>query len=337
MSYFLRNVNIVRADRLLAIVLLLQAHGQLTAADLAERLETSERTIRRDLEALSGAGVPVYAQRGRGGGWALLGGHRLNLSGLTTEEAEALFLVAGPGALAGLGVDPGVTSALRKLLAALPEPLRRQAVAARRAVLVQPPGWGRRHPPDPPHLDVLRRAVVDGRQVDLHYAKPGSEPAWRRVHPYGLVAKGGTWYLVAGSSAGLRTFRVSRVAGVSRRDEAVERPEDFDLAEAWADVESGFAGRMAAVVVELEVVPEALDLVRAVLGRWLTTEEAGQHRGRPLLTVAFPHPEAAARELAPFGRRVAVRSPEVVRQALARLGAELVAANRPGMGRPGPG
>ncbi len=151
MAYLLGYGCRMRADRLVAIVLLLQTHGQLTVDSLAERLEVSERTIRRDLEGLSGAGVPVYAQRGRGGGWALLGGHRINLSGLTAEEAQALFLVAGPNALVGVGVDPGVKSALRKLLAALPAPMREQAAAAHTAVLVDPVGWGRRND-QPAHL-----------------------------------------------------------------------------------------------------------------------------------------------------------------------------------------
>src|SRR5207244_3179923 len=196
------------------------------------------------LDALSAASVPVYAQRGRGGGWALLGGHRLNLSGLTAAEAEALFLVAGPERLAGLGVEPGVRSALRKLLAALPEPLREHAAAAHSAVHVDPARWGRDTEPQPRHLDALREAVVAGRQVDLSYAKPRQPPAERRVHPFGLVSKGGTWYLIAGTPAGLRTFRVSRVRAVSRTDEPVERPEDFDLAQAWDAIVTEFPQRV---------------------------------------------------------------------------------------------
>jgi predicted DNA-binding transcriptional regulator YafY len=235
-------LDLVRADRLVAIVLLLQTHGQMTVGDLAERLEVSERTIRRDLEGLSGAGVPVYPQRGRGGGWALLGGHRIDLSGLTAEEAQALFLVAGPNALVGVGVEPGVKSALRKLLAALPAPFREQVSAAGNAVLVDPVGWGRKSDQSP-HLATLRNAVLAGVQVDMSYAKPGQEASPRRVHPYGLVSKGGTWYLLAGAEAGLRTFRLSRVRAVTPTEELVERPEDFDLAEAWESVQSEFPAR----------------------------------------------------------------------------------------------
>jgi len=334
----------VRADRLVAIVLLLQTHGQMTVGDLAERLEVSERTIRRDLDGLSGAGVPVYAQRGRGGGWALLGGHRIDLSGLTTEEAQALFLVAGPNALAGVGVEPGVKSALRKLLAALPAPLREQAAAAGDAVLVDPIGWGRpgqgRQKDQPPHLATLRNAVLAGVQVEMSYAKPGQAPAPRRVHPYGLVSKGGTWYLLAGAEAGLRTFRLSRVRAVTVTDQPVERPEDFDLAEAWESVQSEFPARVypSGVEVRLSVEPGALRYLSAALGRWANLQHVTDEPARPgwpRYVAIFPNPDVAAAELARFGRRVAVEGPDEVREALAALGEELVAAYRltPG-GRP---
>lgn len=321
MSYLAGTVGDVRADRLIAIVLLLQTHGQLTAADLAERLETSERTIRRDLDSLSGAGVPVYAQRGRGGGWALLGGSKTDLSGLTLEEAEALFLVAGPNAMSGLGVEPGVRSALRKLLAALPAPMREQAAAARTAIHVDPLAWGRARPEaakEPAaHLDALRAAVVAGRQVDISYAKPGQPATDRRVHPYGLVSKAGTWYLLAGGEAGLRTFRVSRIRGVTATGDAVQRPDNFDLAEAWEGVQSSFGERrdQGAVIVELRV---EIDLVQWVRG-WSRVDETHYR-------ATFPNASVAARELARYGTGVEVLSPPEVREALGRLGRELARA-----------
>ncbi len=318
----------MRADRLVAIVLLLQTHGQLTASELAERLETSERTIRRDLDALSGAGVPVYAQRGRGGGWALLNGHKLDMSGLTAPEARALFLVAGPNALAGVGDEPKVRSALRKLLAALPESVRDEAAAANAAMLVDPSRWGRRADPNPPrHLDELRDAVVQGVQVVLTYVKPGQAPAERRVHPYGLVSKSGTWYLLAGAEAGLRTFRVSRVRGVTVTDDPVERPENFDLAAAWEDVQRGLPQRVGTVAVELRVDPEFAGRVKGMLGAWVAIEALpdADPEGWPRFRAAFPHVMAAAAELARFGGRVEVLTPAEVRAELARIGTELAA------------
>src|SRR3954471_5179380 len=155
----------VRADRLIAVLLLLQTRDRVTVAEVARELEVSSRTARRDLEALGVAGVPVYSSAGRGGGWSLIGGARTDLSGLTVDEARALFLAAGPST----GATPGVQAALRKLLAALPAPLREGAEAASSAVVVDPATWGRTPPPEPEHLGALRQAVLDRRQVVLGY------------------------------------------------------------------------------------------------------------------------------------------------------------------------
>src|SRR5207248_6385013 len=157
----------MRADRLVAILLMLQARGQVTAAEVATELEVSERTARRDLEALGMAGLPIYSQQGRNGGWMLHGGARTDLSGLTAAEARALFLVAGPSSSA----TPEVKAALRKLVRALPEPFRESAQAAASAVLIDPTDWDRRvrGGPPPKHLDAVQRAVVEGEQLSIGY------------------------------------------------------------------------------------------------------------------------------------------------------------------------
>ena len=156
----------MRADRLVATLLVLQAKGRVTAAELADELEVSVKTARRDLEALAIAGIPVYSQAGKGGGWQLLGGARTDLSGLTAAEARTLFMVAGPSSTA----TPDAKAALRKLVQALPETFRADAEAAASAVVLDPAGWGGTAVPRPPHLDELQRAVVDGVQVRLGYA-----------------------------------------------------------------------------------------------------------------------------------------------------------------------
>jgi predicted DNA-binding transcriptional regulator YafY len=148
----------MRADRLVAVLLLLQARGRVTAAEVAEELEVSVKTARRDLESLSTAGLPVYARPGRGGGWQLLGGGRTDLSGLSAAEARALFLLAGPHTR----LAPEARSALRKLVRALPEPFREHASAAAEAVVLDPAGWGAASPPASPHLDALQRSIVEG-------------------------------------------------------------------------------------------------------------------------------------------------------------------------------
>ena len=194
----------VRADRLVATLLVLQAKGRVTAAELADELEISVKTARRDLEALAIAGIPVYSQAGRGGGWSLIGGARTDLSGLTAAEARTLFMVAGPSSTA----TPEAKAALRKLVQALPETFRAEAEAAASAVVLDPAGWGGTTRPRPAHLDELQRAVVDGVQVRLGYADRERNETVRTVHPLGLVDKGSVWYLVAGTDAGMRTFRV---------------------------------------------------------------------------------------------------------------------------------
>lgn len=309
---------------MVAIVLLLQAHRQLTVPELGARLEVSERTVRRDLDALLRTGIPIYARRGRGGGWALVDGHRINLSALTSEEAQALFFVAGRELLAGLGIDQGVTSALRKLLAALPEATRSEATKVQQGVYVDPTRWGQRLVEAPGVLAELRGAVLAGRQLDLRYVKPGQAAVQRRVHPHGLVCKGGAWYLLAGTPAGLRTFRVSRIETVEVSGDAVDRPADFDLVRAWEEMNRDMPKWPARVTVEIEVQPNALTAVHDFIGTGNLTPVP--HDGPTRFTVPFPSVEAAAMDLIHLGNRVRVLDPPAVQAELARIGAELVDA-----------
>src|SRR3954468_12321716 len=217
MTGFLWECWRVRADRLMAVLLLLQQREQLTAADVARELEVSERTARRDFDALAMAGVPVYSIQGRGGGWRLVGGARTDLSGLTAGEARALFLVAGPASAA----TPAVRAALRKLVRALPEPFRAPAEAAATSSVTDPQRWGssrvERRPPR--FLDELQDAVIRGVQVRLGYVDRDGAETGRTVHPLGVVAKGPWWYLVSTTEAGRRTFRIDRVSSVDPTDE----------------------------------------------------------------------------------------------------------------------
>jgi predicted DNA-binding transcriptional regulator YafY len=328
----------VRADRLLSIILTMQARGQVTVGDLAEELEVSERTVRRDLDALMAAGVPVYAQRGRGGGWALLGGHKLNLSGLTPDEAQALTLFVSHGALGALaelgelGLEDTVRSALQKLLAVLPGPVRQQALDAHGAIHHDPSAWGGMPRPDPEpldHLPALRHAVLSGRQVDLGYHRPGSEDATvRRLHPLGLVRKRNAWYLLALAPSGPRTYRVSRVTEVTVTEEAVEKPEGFDLGKMWGEVSSGYSKRFGATSVHFRIRPGAETDVARWMSSWVPITppagDDGEADGRSH-EASFPNERVAAMELARLGDRIEVVSPDSVRDELARLGHELAA------------
>lgn len=309
----------MRADRLVATLLLLQARGRVTAAEVAAELEVSRRTARRDLEALSMAGVPIYSQPGRGGGWQLLGGARTDLSGLTGAEARTLFLVAGPSA----AVTPEIKSALRKLVRALPETFRAGAEAAAGAALLDPAGWGKVPSTDAPHLAELQQAVIDRVQVRLQYANHQGEASERLIHPLGLVAKGGIWYLVADTAAGRRTFRVDRIRLATRTDLPSERPDGFDLAEAWRQIAATIEERRTRVRATVAVNAAVLDGLRAQLGADLTA-------GNPLsedwfeANVAGSSYQSIAQQLAGWGNVIHVVSPVEVQRHLAQIGAELV-------------
>ncbi|MCL4446202.1 MAG: WYL domain-containing protein [Actinobacteria bacterium] len=333
----------MRADRLVAIVLLLQVRGQLTAAELAQRLEISERTVRRDLEALCIAGVPLYAERGRGGGWRLLGGNRIDLSGLTVDEARALFLATSPSsAVPGSDHKQALVAARRKVLAALPEVLRSQVEVAEGAVLFDDTRWGSDNRSgrgeeahsgastrtrEDLHLTLLRSAVFSGVEVVVNYEPPGRPPEDRRVKPHGLVCKRDVWYLVASAPAGLRTYRLSRVRSVVVTDEPFERPAGFDLGEVWSVVQDSFASRIRdGVEVEIAVEDRFVDLVRTRLAWWpIELFDTSETSGAPTQArVCFPSVEIAAAELIGFVDHVTVQSPREVARAMTEMADRLL-------------
>ncbi|HEX4162224.1 MAG TPA: YafY family protein [Acidimicrobiales bacterium] len=313
----------MRADRLVAALLVLQARGRVTAAELAQELEVSERTARRDLEGLALAGVPVYSQPGRGGGWELVGGARTDLSGLTADETRALFLVAGPAA-----ATTEVRAALRKLVRALPATFRSHAEAAAGAVMHDAAGWDHQEPATPFHLEALQRAVIDSVQVELGYRRRDGDVSLRTVHPFGLVVKNGTWYLVAGTSAGQRTFRVSRVRSVTATDRPAERPPDFDLSEAWRSIVTGVDAQRTPVTVTLRTDKVTLDVLRWMFGTRVG-EPAADGSRRVMVEVRAQSELMMARELAGFGDAVEVVSPSAVREHLAEIGHGLVRRHAP--------
>jgi predicted DNA-binding transcriptional regulator YafY len=300
---------------------MLQQRQRVTASEAAEELEVSERTARRDLEALSMAGLPVYSERGRGGGWRLLGGARTYLSGLTAPEARALFLVAGPASAA----TPELKAALRKLVRALPEPFRAGAEGAAGSVVIDAGRWGEtRTVRRPDYLEALQVATAEGREVRLGYADREGKPSVRTVSPLGLVLKGTTWYLLAGTEAGLRTFRVARVSFVEETGKPVERPEGFDLARAWDEVVHRVDKLRSPAEVLVLADPDLVNLLRWLFERRAVSEGV-QADGRALVRIGGQRVEMIVAQLAGFGRQVEVVAPAEARKELARLGEELVA------------
>jgi len=222
----------MRAQRLLSILMQLQVNRRMTARDLARKLEVSERTILRDMDALSSSGVPVIADRGAGGGWSLLAEYETKLTGLSPEEIQSLFVARAPKLTADLGLQQASEGAWTKLQAALPPTARRQADFMRQRVLIDPRGW-RNAAESASSLPVLLDALWRERQVRFVYEGVLHDPGERTVDPLGLVARGSTWYLIANRNAELRTYRVSRMRNPETLDAAAHRPADFDLVKYW--------------------------------------------------------------------------------------------------------
>ncbi len=318
----------MRADRLVAALLFLQARGRVTAAQLAGELEISVATARRDLEALSAAGIPVYPQPGRGGGWALVGGARTDLSGLSATEAQALFLLAGPAAASSGSASHEAKAALRKLVQALPHTFRAEAEAAATATMIDPSRWGEWDRPRPPMVDLPQTAVVARRKVRLHYTNIAKQRTERLIDPWGLIDKDDIWYLIAGTETGQRTFRVDRIAEATPTDQPAQRPDDFTLAEAWrqvvGEVEEKRSRTWATVLIEARWVP----ILRDQFGRHCHPDPQPVPDGRAKVRLGAPTPRDIARNLAGWGAMVEVAEPASVQNELARIGAELVSRYR---------
>ncbi|WP_306362161.1 YafY family protein [Nocardia sp. CC227C] len=309
----------MRADRLVAALLLMQARGRVTAAELAEELEVSVATARRDLEALSTAGIPVYPQAGRGGGWSLLGGARTDLSGLSATEAQALFLLVGPAA----AVSGEAKAALRKLVRALPQTFRTEAQAAADATLIDSARWGAPVRQRPELVGRLQTSVVCRRRVRLIYASATGRHSERTVDPWGLVDKDDTWYLIAGTAKGQRTFRVDRIVAAEPTDEIFERPDDFTLTAAWDEVVGEMESIRSRVRATLLVDTRLVYVLRDQFGRHCEAEAEADGRSR--VRVGAPTALDIARHLAGWGADIEVLDPPEVRAELARIGAELTA------------
>jgi predicted DNA-binding transcriptional regulator YafY len=318
----------MKSGRLLEMLLLLQARGAFTAAELAERLEVSPRTVYRDAEALSSAGVPIYTERGRAGGIRLLPGYRTDVTGLTQDEARALFVLTTGGAQEDLGLGTAARSAILKVMRAVPEPFRPAATATSQRILVDPAGWMRS--PDPVGaLGVLQAAVFTDRRLRLRYRssghrEPGAErsASVRVVDPYGLVCKAGIWYLVADSGGEPRLFRVSRVVSAIADEEPVRRRDGVSLAGLWASLRREVEDRPAPLEVAVRVRREWLDMFGRICAANLTGPLPPATGEWNELRMRFAGVKAA-RTLLSFGANVEVMSPASVRADLAAVAAEI--------------
>jgi predicted DNA-binding transcriptional regulator YafY len=305
----------MRSDRLLSILMLLQTRGQVPAGELAERLEVSVRTIYRDVDALSAAGVPVYAERGRHGGIALLAGYRTDMTGLTRDEARALFVLSPAGTHADLGLLGQHRTAMEKVMTALPEPFRPAALQASQRILVDPAGWMR--PAEGPGLlGVLQAAVFADRRLRLRYRHTGQPARGYTIDPYGMVCKGGIWYLVADHRGKPLLLRVSRVEQASVASAAARRRAGADLGSEWERLRAQVEDRPAPLRVRVTVREAVADMFRRVHATHLAGPvTAGSQEGWLEVDLAF-RGVMATRPLLAFGADLRVIAPEEVRAEL---------------------
>ncbi|MEV6795736.1 YafY family protein [Streptomyces sp. NPDC051320] len=331
----------MRAARLIKLVLLLQSRPMMTAAELARQLEVSERTITRDALALSEAGVPVYAERGRTGGYRLIGGYHTRLTGLARTEAEALFLSGVPGALRQMGLADAASAARLKVSAALLPSLRDASASAAQRFHLDAPGWYQ-EPVTPELLPPLAEAVRSDRRVHVRYRRPDGSTVTRELEPYGLVLKAGVWYLCARADGDFRVYRIDRFTAVVRPDGAVPpgegrdgavphgdergdrfvRDPDFDLPAFWEQQAAAFARSILRTEVEVRLssagaaaLPHAVD--RAAASAALAAAAPADAWGRVTVTLPVESLDVAYGQLLGLGPEVEVLGPPELRDRFA--------------------
>ena len=302
----------MRADRLISLLMLLQTKGQMTAQELAERLEVSTRTIYRDLDALSMSGVPVYAERGPQGGCFLMDSYRTNLTGLNEKEVRALFMFTVPGLMADLGVDKASDAAMLKLTASLPAPFQQDAEKVRQRIHLDTAVFFQQAEPTP-YLNLIQDAIWQERRVRMVYRRSDGNWVKRLIDPYGLVAKANVWYTVAGSFGAPFTFRISRIQEASLTESSFERPPDFNLQQFWETWLTRLEENRTRYDVTLTVPPTNTTLLVEAFGEGmyhlLTKESELLGNGRLQLTIPFASPEDACRRLLGLGTAVTILHP----------------------------
>ena len=316
----------MRASRLVNLLLLLQSRGGLTATELARELEVSVRTIHRDVEELSAAGVPIFAERGPLGGIRLVDGYRTRLTGMTADEAEALFLAGLSGPAAQLGLGTVVAAAQLKVMAALPPELRSRASRIVQRFHLDAAGWF--HADEAvPHLDTLSAAVWDGRLVRITYDR-GRDPVERTIGPLGLVLKGGVWYLIATADGHIRTYRISRVAAATALDDPVERPVGFDLAAYWTEASAAYERDAPTVEVVVRIAEQERWRIADAFGRAALDAAERLDEADPdgwlRLRLKVSWPDEVANRLLSIGPRIEVLEPADVRARVIALASRVL-------------
>lgn len=299
----------MRADRLISILLLLQNHEKMTTKALAKELEVTERTIHRDMEALSASGIPVLAERGKHGGWRLVDQYRTKLTGLKDSELKTLFLSPSFQLLSDLGFTKDWKEARRKLIAALPTTFQSQADDMWNRVHIDTDTW-RQSSLELSSLSTLQQAIWEERKIKIDYEKANKETSERMVEPLGLVAKGRTWYLIAVSNGDIKNFRVSRIKSAELTEETLVRPLDFKLAEYWNQSKQTFVQNLPVFKVDVEVSPSIFQRL-TITGRFvqvLSTSTPNTNGWIPV-KLSFDTEQEAAAFVLGFGDQIRIKHP----------------------------
>lgn len=302
----------MRADRLISILLLLQNHKQMTSKQLADKLEVSERTVHRDMEALSAAGIPVYSERGSQGGWRLTEGYRTNLTGLKSEELSSLLLAGSIHLLRDLGKQADYEAAYQKIWAAVPDALKHDAEFTRQRIHIDGAGWHETLERST-CLPTIQEAVWAERKLAITYER-GTEVVERIIHPLGLVAKRSTWYVVAETDGDLRTYRISRISSAAMTDEAFRRPEPFDLATYWKQSMERFTADLPKYPATISLKQTALQRIRQERYVKIIATSPWKREGWTEAEAEFNTLESACEICLTFGSELIVLAPAELRE-----------------------
>jgi predicted DNA-binding transcriptional regulator YafY len=315
----------MRASRLLSILILLQLRGRVTAEALAEEFEVSTRSIYRDIDELSAAGIPVIADRGPGGGFQLLDGYRTDLTGLATDELEAMFMIGMPGPAAALGLGSAAAKVGKKLLATLPKSSSEGAARMGMRFHLDPVDWYRDAEPVE-NLPQIARAVLDQHYVAMRYQSWTSIREWM-IEPLGLVLKAGAWYLVASSDHKIRTFKTSNILEHRVQASSFKRPNNFDLANYWSASLKRFESGLRPIKVILrasEIGLKRLSALGAYAAQAINTAEKLEHDDWASLIFPVENTEQAALLFLGIGPEIEVIEPKQIRERLKQLALQVV-------------
>ena len=318
----------MRADRLLSLMMLLQTRKQMTAEALATELEVSKRTIYRDIDALSATGVPIYANGGPGGGYALLDSYRTTLTGLNEAEIQALFMLTIPGPISDLDVSRQLKTTILKLTSTLPEHYQSQSDYIRQRLHLDAARWFQPDEPTP-HLKVVQEAAWQDYQLYLTYRRRDGTLSQRTVSPYGLVAKAGIWYLVAATDSGMRVYRVSRIETIELTQSHFVRSQDFNLVDFWTKWAAEYEASLPKYPVTLGIGPELAPKLPYILGegvRPLIDQAKPDANGQLILNYTFERMEEARMFVLGMGASAEVITPEELRSSVLKFATDIADA-----------